>query len=92
MIPIWQSEVISDLSEVVKGNLYPAREQWVSNWNINYLNGQAYIQAYRGHRHREKGISSIELSVILSEHAMQIQRYITFKYLNMFYIMIWGYI
>lgn len=40
MMPIWQSEVISDLSDVVKGNLYPAIEQWDINLNINYLNSQ----------------------------------------------------
>lgn len=39
-IPIWQSEVVSDLSEIAKGNLYPATEQWDNNLNINYLNGQ----------------------------------------------------
>lgn len=40
MIPIWQSEVISDLSEIAKGNLHPAPEQRDSNLNINYLNRQ----------------------------------------------------
>lgn len=52
MMPIWQSEVISDLSDVVKGNLYPAIEQWDINLNINYLNSQQ-ISIQRPQRQRE---------------------------------------
>lgn len=52
MMPIWQSEVISDLSDVVKGNLYPAIEQWDINLNINYLNSQQ-ISIQRTQRQRE---------------------------------------
>lgn len=69
-MPIWQSEVISNLSEVVKGNLYPAIEQCDSNLNINYLNGQQ-ISIQRTQT-RERDSSSSEMTVILSENAMQI--------------------